>query len=74
MSINIVKPYSWKTIFETDLHNVFSEKGLSNYKNVTVLKPLLTECLKEAEQKLPEDVSKSTPLFMKATAGMRKLK
>jgi len=49
----------------------YLEKGLSNYENVADLIPFLTQCLKDAENEVPEDVINSTPLFMKATAGMR---
>ena len=53
-----------------------SDEGLSKYGGITdSLKPKLEKCLQDATNKLPTGISPQTvPLFMKATAGMRKLR
>lgn len=56
--------------------NKCEDKGLTTYsENTQSLQPLLSKCLEDAVTKLPSDVSSANvPLFMKATAGMRKLR
>ncbi|XP_066910667.1 ectonucleoside triphosphate diphosphohydrolase 3-like [Clytia hemisphaerica] len=70
--------YVYEYRSEDDIRNIFSKKcekqGLTQYSNITELRPLLIQCLHDAEAEIPKDIIKSTPLFMKATAGMRKLK
>ncbi|XP_066936720.1 ectonucleoside triphosphate diphosphohydrolase 1-like [Clytia hemisphaerica] len=50
--------------------------GLSKYGGRTSdLKPLLNKCLEDASTNIPKEVSTSNvPLYLKATAGMRKLR
>lgn len=50
-------------------------KGLSNYVGASSeIVPLLKQCLDKALTVVPNDVISTTPVFMKATAGMRKLR
>ena len=54
---------------------LFLEDGISQYGGKTeLLGPPLKKCLDKALTSVPSDLISSTPIFMKATAGMRKLK
>ena len=63
-----------EAVYKTSIFFIIG-KGLTKYtSDPSVLKGLLTSCLKKAEKDIPESKRGSVPLNMEATAGMRMLK